>query len=380
MWVHSQRPRRVSPWVRPLLVYVCWSLCLCGLLPYAQAAPAVTLQARLAETAIYLGESTSLELRISGIRNPPVPELTHPAIEISSAGGQNFSNSSYSMINGQVRQTEDFGHVARYLLRPHQAGALDIPPIVLVHEGQTYRSNPLTLQVQRPAAQDTLLVEVLISKPSYVLGETVTLTLDLSLRKLVTSGAPLDADPFFREQPPHLQIPWFESLGDWKTTDLKTFAQPFLGNQQRPGFAINDYRRDGMFQSSPLTFTLPRRSSTRTTASGAAEYFTYQLQKHFRPVQTGIQSIPPVTVKANLPTQVDARGRALRTEKFVGSSAPLTVEIRPVPSTGQPASFRGAVGRFQLDVDVNPKILRVGDPLSLSLTLRGEGLLETVHP
>jgi hypothetical protein len=85
-------------------------------------------------------------------------------------------------------------------------------------------------------------------------------------------------------------------------------------------------------------------------------------------------------VKASLPTQVDARGRALRTEKFVSSSAPLTVEIRPVPSTGQPASFSGAVGRFQLDVDVNPKILRVGDPLSLTLTLRGEGLLETVHP
>jgi hypothetical protein len=45
-----------------------------------------------------------------------------------------------------------------------------------------------------------------------VLGETVTLTFDLSIRKLTANGAVLDADPFFREQPPHLQIPWFENL------------------------------------------------------------------------------------------------------------------------------------------------------------------------
>jgi hypothetical protein len=356
--------------------------CCLGLLctwQYASGATTVTMQARLAESEIYLGESTSLELRINGVRTPEPPDLTHPDIDVTKAGGQSFNNSSYTVINGQVRQTEEFGYVARYLLRPRRAGTLEMPPLTMVHEGQTYRSNPVTLRVQRPPEQDFLLVEVHPNKPSYVLGETVTLTLDLSIRKLTANGSILDADPFFREQPPHLQIPWFDSLGDWKSTDLRTFAQPFLG-QQRPGFYVNDYRREGMFQSSLLPFTFPRRSTNRTAPSGTFEYFTYQLQKQFRPIYAGAQAIPPVLVKATLPTQVDARGRALRTEKFVTSSAPLTVDIRPVPSAGQPASFSGAIGRFHLDVDANPKILRVGDPLSLTLTLRGEGLLDTVHP
>ena len=135
-----------------------------------------------------------------------------------------------------------------------------------------------------------------------------------------------------------------------------------------------------MFRSSLLPFTLPRRDTTRTTPSGKLAYFTYQLQKQFRPIRAGAQTVPPVLVKATLPTQVDAQGRALRTEKFVSSSAPLTIDIRPVPTAGQPASFSGAIGRFQLAVDANPKILRVGDPLSVTLTVRGEGLLETVHP
>ena len=61
------------------------------------------------------------------------------------------------MVNGQIRQTEEFGYVARYLLWPRRAGTLEIPPLTMVHEGQTYRSNPVTLHVQRPPEQDFLL-------------------------------------------------------------------------------------------------------------------------------------------------------------------------------------------------------------------------------
>ena len=170
----------------------------------------------------------------------------------------------------------------RSLLWPRRAGTLEIPSLTVVHEGQTYRSNSVALRVQRPPEQDFLQVEVSPGKPSYVLGETVTLTLDLSIRKLTANGVILDADPFFREQPPHLQIPWFENLGDWKTAELRTFAQPFLG-QQRTGFYINDYRREGMFRSSLLPFTLPRRDTTRTTPGGKLAYFTYQLPSRSGP-------------------------------------------------------------------------------------------------
>lgn len=372
----GRRPAVLSPQAI-LRIICCLSLCLT--LQHVAGATPVTVQARLAESEISLGESTTLELHMHGLRHPDQPDLTHPAIDVTKAGGQSFSHSSYSMINGQARQTEEFGYVARYSLRPRRAGTLEIPPLVVVHEGQRYQSNPLALRVRRPPEQDFLIVEVHTNKPSYVLGESVTLTLDLSIRKLMSNGSVLDVEPFFRAQPPHLQIPWFDSLGDWKTTDLKTFVQPLLG-QPRAGFAVNAYRREGLLQNALLTFTLPRQSTQRTTPRGTLEYFTYQLQKQFRPVHASVQVIPPVLVKAHLPTQVDARGQALSTEKFVVSSPTLTVAIRPVPTTGQPASFRGAVGRFHLEVEAHPTVLRVGDPLSLTLTLRGEGVWETVQP
>ena len=185
----------LRPQVSAFIAACCLSLL--GVVQHASGATAVTVQARLADADIYLGESTSLELRINGIRNPEPPDLTHPDIDMTKAGGQSFNNSSFTMLNGQIRQTEEFGYVARYLLWPRRAGMLEIPPLTVVHEGQTYRSNPITLRVQRPAEQDFLVVEVFPNKPSYVLGESVILTLDLSIRKLTANGAILDADPFF---------------------------------------------------------------------------------------------------------------------------------------------------------------------------------------
>jgi hypothetical protein len=347
----------------------------------AWAAP-VTVRAELSEATIYLGESVRLELRISGLRDPEPPVLSHPDIDISSEGGQSFSNSSISIINGRTSRVEDFGYVARYRLRPRTTGRLAIPAIAVTHEGQTYYSQPLTLVVQALAEQDDLLVEVYTDKPSYVLGERITLILDLSLRKLTTKGKELDVDPFFRESPPHLQIPWFEGLGDWKTTALDTFVQPFL-DAQRPGFSINDYYdQRNFFRSERLTFALPRHSTSRTRPTGTFAYFTYRLQKVFQPLHPGVRTIPPVLVKATLPTEIDARGRALQTQKVIASSQPFTVEVRPIPSAGQPASFSGAVGRFHLAVAATPTTLKVGDPLTFTVSIRREGdsLLETVHP
>jgi hypothetical protein len=267
----------------------------------AGATPVVVVQARLAESEMYLGESTRLDLHIYGVRQPEQPDLTHPAIDITKGGGRSFSNSSYAMMNGPARQTEESGYVARYILRPRSVGVWEIPPVVVVHAGQKSQSNAVVLTVRRPPEQDSLMVELQTTKPSYVLGESVTLRLDVSLRTLMANGAVLDADPFFRDQPPHLQIPWFESLGDWKTTDLQTFVQPLLG-QPRAGFAVHDYRREGLLQSSLLTFTLPRRSTHRTTPRGTFAYFTSQLQKQFRPVSAGVQVIPPVVVKGDSAT------------------------------------------------------------------------------
>ena len=63
-------------------------------------------------------------------------------------------------------------------------------------------------------------------------------------------------------------------------------------------------------------------------------------------------------------------------------SDPLTLEVRSLPHAGRLAGFNGAVGVFSVGTpELTTNIVRVGDPLRLSVKVRGEGnLLRLVAP
>lgn len=58
----------------------------------------------------------------------------------------------------------------------------------------------------------------------------------------------------------------------------------------------------------------------------------------------------------------------------------LELEVLPLPTRGQPDSFSGGVGVFDFTVDVDPKQVKVGDPLTVRMRIRGEGNLNRITP
>jgi hypothetical protein len=113
----------------------------------------IDVRATLSEDSIYLGDSVVLEVQINGVSDPELPKLSLPNVAVTSEGGQNFSNSSLTIINGRRSKIENFGYTARYQLRPQQPGVVTIPAIAITHAGQTYSSRPLELHVKAPEAQ-----------------------------------------------------------------------------------------------------------------------------------------------------------------------------------------------------------------------------------
>jgi tetratricopeptide (TPR) repeat protein len=70
----------------------------------------------------------------------------------------------------------------------------------------------------------------------------------------------------------------------------------------------------------------------------------------------------------------------------VTSSRPITgqakvdpIEIKPVPTAGRPDDFRGAVGRFRIVTSASPLAVKVGDPVTLSLDIGGDGRLDLLR-
>ena len=58
------------------------------------------------------------------------------------------------------------------------------------------------------------------------------------------------------------------------------------------------------------------------------------------------------------------------TTPALAAGTPLSFEVKPIPLEGRPASFSGAVGSgFSIDVSANRSVVRVGDPISLTLSV-----------
>jgi hypothetical protein len=68
------------------------------------------------------------------------------------------------------------------------------------------------------------------------------------------------------------------------------------------------------------------------------------------------------------------------TETIRRSTEPVTLKVKPLPTTGKPADFSGAVGQFKLSADLDKKQTPAGEPLTLSVRLEGQGNLKTVEP
>jgi hypothetical protein len=62
-------------------------------------------------------------------------------------------------------------------------------------------------------------------------------------------------------------------------------------------------------------------------------------------------------------------------------SEPVEMEFRPLPLEGRPAGFSGAVGAFSVDPpQLSTNVARPGEPLRLTVSIRGRGNLSRVNP
>lgn len=84
----------------------------------------------------------------------------------------------------------------------------------------------------------------------------------------------------------------------------------------------------------------------------------------------------PSRVSAVLAPLLSGLGRMRRAR--VAPSQVRELEIVEPPAEGRPADHAGAVGRFDLEAEVEPARVRVGEPFTLRLVVRGEGAFERV--
>ncbi len=323
----------------------------------AGAAHAQELRVQTSDPPYFVGEPVDLQLVASGFAREPQPEVSveSPASGTLELLGMSPNvRSSITVVGGRVTRLETVQFVFRYRFIARAAGAHALGPF-RVEQGQLEaNAGAVTLQVGAvpPSGQIRLRL---------VLPET----------------------PIYPGQRVRLRIEWWiatqlrEHLHRYRIRSQlfdRTDAFRFLAPESEPGAT------ELSLETAAGQVTLP--AEVRSQSIAGEEFLVVAAERTMVPLKTGTFDFEPASVVVDIVTRwrrdlfggrVPERIRRRRAEDL-----PRRLVVREIPRSGRPPGFAGAVGQgFTLEVSADRSVVRVGDPIQLTLVLRGDGNLES---
>jgi len=343
-----------------------WILGLCLVLFVVQNIQAqVSIQASVDRSRVEVGEivqfTVSVEAQqMSGLAAPEVPSPNG----LQLVGSTSSTSTSISIVNGSMSTTRTTTY--SFSFRTEKEGSFILGPAKVTHEGKTYQSSSARVEVvkgtgqaqTRPTPspgqslsteqiqeiQENLFLQAVPDKQSVYVGEQVGITYKLYTR--------YDLNNVHYGQIPTFTGFWTETIFDAKRLDLK--REVIDGR----AYNVSELKRLALF-----------------------------------PTTRGTHQLDQLEVVCDVPMRTRSRSLfgfdpfdsfdPFRTQQVTVRSEDISVEVKPLP-TGAPQGFSGAVGRFDITVDVTPTTVLAGDPVSVKVNVVGVGnlqaILEPVRP
>lgn len=339
--------------MRKLLIIVCLSVCICGLL-FAEDAK---FEASIDRGEIAIGESTQLGLTFYGTQSMPAPDIDRiDGLEIRYLG----PSTMMTVLNGQV--SSSITHM--YSVQPLRTGRFQLGPFRFQQKNMNYISNMVFLEVgeekaARPQKQQAPTVEKLD------LGDRMYLTLESDrLTGYVNELIPVTVRLFVnRMNVSDIQLPTFEQE-DFSKVAFKEPAQ----YRRSVGGVLYDILefKTSIFGTKPGDYTLGPakikctvmlRKKLPRGRSTADDFFgdDFGRDSFFDDFYTRYER-HPVEIK----------------------SQELKLVILPLPAQGAPKDFSGSIGDYQFIMNASPTKVKVGDPITLNIAINGRGNFNTV--
>jgi hypothetical protein len=326
-----------------------------GLLLLASASWSQSAQIQVAPAPHYVGEQIRMLVSIEGFEEETTPEveLGEPAGgELSIAGMSPSVSQSISIVNGNVTRTREVSFILDLRFQPRRPGLTTIGPMRFVQGDRAVVVRAFQLEIQTPATRGDLALELELPKRPVYVGERAPVTLRLRL----ASQLQRDMEDYT------LEVPLFDENVPFQ----------FLDSVQESDTQLVVTTKSGR---------LPLGAMARQSGGDVIIEATRTLV----PLSAGIHEVEPATLQLSegVAFQRGLLGgrRATRVRKWSTESPARTLEVKQIPDEGRPPSFGGTVGRgFTLAVTADRSVVRVGDPITLSIDLRGEGLETAALP
>ncbi|NOY51790.1 MAG: protein BatD [Chlorobi bacterium] len=295
------------------------------------------------------------------------------------SGPNTSQSSSVEYINGNYHQSVT--QIFTYILTASEEGTYMISPASIVVDGETVRSNSLTIKVVKRSgntaqagsgnstasqsgnnmasqkgstssngalSDEDVFLKTIVSNRNPYLGEQIIIT-NRIYTKVGISNLSMDKSPSYEGF-------WSKSLSDDK--QLKQSRQIIDGQE----YIVADISKYALF---------PQKSGKLTIKPTELKCVAQiQVQNKRR------RSRDPFDDFFNDPFF----NRNIKNVDVFLSSKEITINVKPLPQEGKPESFTGAVGKFSFNAQLDHDTISTNDALTISVKLSGAGNLELVNP
>lgn len=298
---------------------------------------------------IYVGEGFNFYIVIQGSDKAGKVD-SKPLREYNPQSTGNRKQSSLNIINGKT--TQRITTIMTYTLTASQAGRIRLPSLTVEHEGKTYQTNPVAVNIIKPGTTDQLDLEVTLSQQQCYVGQPVIMTVKFYISAKIGDF--------------QFNIPAFNS-------DAFYIEDPDVSNPQAKLYRLN----------TGITVMV----SQYRIVHKDKDSFLISFSKVLIPKRSGKIVMQPASVSAAV-----AVGRArsqdmfdsffgsqVRYRRFMATSEPLELEVSPLPEQGKPAQFYGLVGQYTISASATPTKVNIGDPITLTVKIGGSKYLKPVR-
>jgi len=294
----------------------------------------------LPSTTLEVGEVVDVQLVCTDTGEPTTPTVQlPPGLDLRLTSDSPSFFQQQSIING--RRSSKTTHTFYMRLVAKQPGAYQLGPISVQAQGTTYQTEPVEIVV-RDAPKDTgprgdrfIFVSIDVEPKQLYVTESYTATLTIGVRKVVIDGREYELDTL-------------RQVLDLGASEISIFAG---GQANRSEQWLKD-------------------SSGRRH-----KYEVYRVTQQMRAEKSGDIEVGPIFLKANYPTSVRrgffGRPEVSRVRKETARADAVTIKVLEPPLDSRPPDFTGAIGRYSMDVSVKPDRVEQGQPVTLTVQIKG---------
>lgn len=307
----------------------------------------------------YVGEPVVLQISIDGVEGGTEPTCRYvgsSGAQLSVAGPQisTQSMSRMQIINGRMTRSESRSYTYTFQVTASEAGEFEIGPFEVQVDGETKNVESFTKEFAELENDPDVQIEVKIEEDSIYVGQEVPVSISWAF-----SGENQAINHAFNAL--QIRSPLFEQF-EFADTEPTT----------RTPLTISTAQGDVLVDAEVTQKTIDGR-----------QFIVVSGQRIMRPQSTGVYTDIPVTCRTE---KVTGWKRSFfgdlspaRVTPAVAAGAPISFTVKAPPADNRPTSYSGAVGSgFSIDVSANRSVVRVGDPISLEVKLKGNGNLENL--